>query len=76
MKLFVIEAYGGKDSTNGHIHHFMVQADTLDDAIALIKENARPAQYARFDVVEEEREIEAEEAAILEEADGPHQRSP
>jgi hypothetical protein len=76
MKRFAIDAYGGKDATDGAVHHFTVQAETLVAAIELIKESAGHGRYVRFDVVEDELEIEGEEAAILEGQTAPIRDQP
>lgn len=75
MRIFRIEAYGGIASTNGAIHHFAVQAETPDDAIRLVRHSIHGQKYGRFEVVDISDETEADEAAILDESDRPHQRT-
>ena len=71
MRIFMIEAYGGKESTDGAIHHFGVQAETLDEAIDIVRQSARGRRYERFEATEETAEFEAGEPGIISEGDGP-----
>lgn len=75
MRLFIIEAYGGKFTTDGAIHHFAVQADTAEQAIRLVRSSAQGQRFGRFEVVEIGEEIAAEEPAILSDEEGPYPRS-
>ena len=53
MKLFLIEAYGGPQGTDGHIRHFTVRADGFDDALALVRESPEGQRFKHFDLIEE-----------------------
>jgi hypothetical protein len=53
MKVFVIDAYGGLQKPNGHVHRFTVHAPTLENAISAITERAGEGAYTRFDLVGE-----------------------
>jgi hypothetical protein len=72
MRIFLIEAYGGKEAIDGAIHRFTVQAETLDEAMHIVRRSAAGQRYNRFEAVEETGEFEAGEAGIIAEADGPH----
>ncbi len=74
MKIFIIEAYGGKQTTDGSIAHFTVHADNLDHAIDLVRQSSHGQRYAHFEVVEETAEFNAEEPGIIAEAEGPYAR--
>ena len=76
MKLFLIEAYGGSQGTDGAIHHFTVRADALDQAIALVRESEQGSSYSRFDLIEESAEFNADEPAIIEAGDGGYLEPP
>lgn len=75
MRIFMIEAYGGKFTTDGAIYHFAVQADTPDEAITLVRHSAQGQRFGRFDVVEIGDEISAEESGIISEGDGAYPRT-
>jgi hypothetical protein len=72
MRIFLIEAYGGKDAIDGAIHQFTVQAETLDETLEIVRHSAQGQRYDRFEVVEETEEFEPGEPGIIGEADGPH----
>ncbi len=74
MKIFVIEAYGGKQTTDGSIAHFTVHADSLGDAIDLVRQSSHGRRYAHFEAVEETGEFDAEEPGIIAEGEGPYAR--
>ncbi len=69
MKLFLIEAYGLK-GTDGAIHHFTVRANSLDQAIALVRESGEGSRYGQFDLIEESAEFEHDTPAIIEAGGG------
>jgi hypothetical protein len=71
MRTFIIEAYGGKGLTNGPIAHFTVSAETLDDALELLRQS-NAERFARFDVVQEGEEFEGEERRIVEQGNGAY----
>ena len=71
MRIFVIEAYGGKGLTNGPIAHFTVSAESLDDALDLLRQS-NANRFARFDVVQEGEEFEGEEQRVLEQGSGAY----
>ena len=76
MKLFLIEAYGGPQGTDGHIRHFTVRADGFDDALALVRESPEGQRFKHFDLIEESAEFEADEAGIIEAGDGSYLEHP
>ncbi len=76
MKLFVIEAYGGPEATNGGIRHFTVQADDIDQAVALVRRSIGGAKYARFELIEESEQAETDFAGIVDEGDGRYPKTP
>ncbi|MBM3600017.1 MAG: hypothetical protein FJX35_17540 [Alphaproteobacteria bacterium] len=53
MKFFLIEAYGGPAGTDGQIHRFGVRADSLNEAIAMVRNNPKAAHCTHFELVEE-----------------------
>jgi hypothetical protein len=71
MRIFMIEAYGGKGSTDGAIHHFSVQAETLDEAIDIVRRSAQGQRYQRFEATEQTGDFEAGEPGIISAGDGP-----
>ncbi len=74
MKVFIIEAYGGPQTTDGAIAHFTVQATTAEGAIDVVRRSSAGIRYARFEIVEETKELEAEEPGIIAENDGPYRQ--
>ena len=72
MKVFVIEAYGGKESTDGAIVHFTVNADSAAEAVEVLRRSIHGLLYKRFDVVEEAAELEAEGPGIIAEGEGAY----
>lgn len=74
MKVFIVEAYGGPQSTDGAISHFTVQAATAEGAIDVVRRSSAGIRYGRFEVVEETKELEAEEAGIIAEDNGPYRQ--
>jgi hypothetical protein len=71
MKIFVIEAYGGAHS-DGPICHFTVQAESLNEALELVRQTPRATALDRFEVVEETPEYEADTPGIISQEDGSH----
>jgi hypothetical protein len=70
MHIFMIEAYG-EGSTDGAIHHFTVQAETLDEAIDIVRRSAQGQRCQRFDATEHRRDFEAGGPGIISEGNGP-----
>ena len=70
MRIFVIEAYGGPGRTDGAIARFAVHADSLDQAINVIRHSAGGHDYNRFEMVEETGEFESDTPGIIEESHG------
>ena len=70
MKIFVIEAYGGKHS-DGPICHFTVQAESVDQALELVRATPRAQSLDRFEVVEETPDYETDMPGIIDQGDGP-----
>ncbi len=71
MKMFTIEAYGGRQTTDGPIAHFNVHAETIDEAINLIRQSRLGQRFARFEVMEESAEFEGDTPEIIGEGEGP-----
>ena len=76
MKVFVIEAYGGPQATNGAIRHFTVQAEDIDEAVALVRRSISGAKYARFELIEEAERAETDFSGIVDEGDGRYPKAP
>ncbi len=76
MKLYLIEAYGGSRATDGKIQHFTVRAASLDEAIALVRENAEGSQFRNFDLIEESAEFPSDEPGIVEAGEGSYLERP
>jgi len=74
MRVFIVEAYGGPQSTDGAIAHLTVQAATAEDAIDIVRRSRAGIRYGRFEVVEETKELEAKEPGIIAENDGPYRQ--
>lgn len=70
MKLFAIEAYGGKQTTDGAIAHFTVRAECAANAIEIVRASDLGQRYHRFDVIDETVEKEAADAGILTQSEG------
>ena len=75
MKMFTIEAYGGRETTDGPIAHFNVQAGTIGEAINLVRHSARGHRFARFEVMEESADFEGDMAGIISESEGPSEQT-
>ncbi len=74
MKLFVIEAYGGKGAVNGPIGHFTVLAETLGEAVELIRSSASGGSSDRLEVIEEREEADDVIPRILQEGFGAYMK--
>ena len=72
MRLFVIEAYGGKEHTDGPIAHFTVSAATIEEAIEFVRETDGARRFARIDVVQEGKEFEGAETGIVAQGSGAY----
>lgn len=72
MKIFVIEGYGGKQTTDGSIAHFTVHADTAAHAVEIVRHSSLGLRYSRFDVIEETGEFQSDEPGIIAEGEGPY----
>jgi len=70
MKIFVIEAYGG-EHTDGAICHFTVQAESVNQALDLVRATPRAQKLDRFEVVEETPDYETETPSIISQGNGP-----
>ena len=75
MRIFVIEAYGGRERIDGPVANFTVHAATPDQAVDLVRHSARGQRFDRFELVEETAEFEGEGPEIIEEYEGPYQRA-
>ena len=51
MQIFVIEAYGGPGRTDGTVKHFTVQADSPEEAVAIVQKSAHGSAFERFETV-------------------------
>jgi hypothetical protein len=76
MKQFVIEAYGGPQATNGSVRHFTVQAEDIDEAVALVRRSISGAKYARFDLIKEADRPETSSSGIVGEGEGRYTKAP
>jgi len=76
MKMFTIEAYGGQQSTDGPIAHFTVHAESIDEAINLVRLDALGRRFAHFVVMEESPEFEGDMAETISVSEGPYERTP
>lgn len=72
MRIFVIEAYGGKATTDGAIRNFTVQADSLEEAVGFVRASALGQRYRRFECVSETADFEADEPGIISEQEGAY----
>ncbi len=72
MKIFIIEAYGGKESTDGPIANFTVQAPSVDEAVELVRHSRHGQRFERFEVMEETGEFDVDEPGIIAEGKGSH----
>ena len=76
MKIFVIEAYGGPETTDGPIVHFTVQAESVDEAVSLVRRSKSAQRFERIEVVGESAEFHGDTAEIVSEGEGPYERAP
>lgn len=74
MKLFTLEAYGGPRRTDGPIAHFTVHADSVDEAVELVRRSAHGHRFDHFEVVEESPEFEGDTPEIIAEGLGTYER--
>jgi hypothetical protein len=72
MRIFVIEAYGGREGSDGPMMNFAVHAATLDEAIGAIRSSPRGQRFGRFEVIEETSDAEGDGPEIIAEYDGPY----
>ena len=72
MKIFAIEAYGGKDKTDGSIAHFKVYADSAAHALDIVRHSHLGLRYANFDILDESEEFQSDESGIIAEGEGPY----
>jgi hypothetical protein len=72
MHIFVIEAYGGPARSDGAIRHFTVQAESADEAVAIVRQSPRGQPFERFEIVSETPAFEPDQPSIIEESDGPY----
>ena len=72
MQIFVIDAYGGPSKTDGAILHFTVQADSAEEAIAIVRQSPRGHTFERFEIVSETPAFEPDVPTIIEETEGPY----
>ncbi len=76
MRMFTIEAYGGRVTTDGPVAHFTVHAEDVDEALNLVRHSALGRRFVRFEIVEESPEFEGDTPEIISESEGPYERSP
>jgi hypothetical protein len=72
MHIFIVEAYGGPDRTDGVIRNFTVQADSAEEAIEIVRQSPRGQDFRHFEIVSETPAFEPDQPSILEESDGPY----
>ncbi len=70
MKMFTIEAYGGPH-TDGPIARFTVHAQSVGEAVDLVRRSPQGDRFGRFEVVDESAEFEGDVAEIIGESEGP-----
>lgn len=75
MRMFTIEAYGGR-AKDGPIAHFTVHAEDVDEAVNLVRHSALGQRFAHFEIIEESPEFEGDTSEIISESEGPYERSP
>lgn len=71
MRMFTIEAYGGPHSTDGPIAQFTVHADSIDEAVDLIRRSPQGHRFGRFELLDESAEFGGDVAEIVGESAGP-----
>jgi len=71
MRVFAVEAYGGKHMTDGSIAHFTVRADSATEAIEIVRSSSMGQRYGRFEVVEETGQARTGESRIIGQGEGP-----
>jgi len=76
MKLFIIEAYGGVQTTDGPIAHFTVNAMHAEDAIDIVRRSRQGQRFSHFEAAEATEEFEADEPGIIAEGEGSFLREP
>jgi hypothetical protein len=75
MKMFTIEAYGGSRTTDGPIARFSVHAESVDEAVDLIRRSPQGDRFGRFEVVDESAEFDGDLAEIIGETAGPFEQT-
>lgn len=68
MQVFIIEAYGGPDRTDGVIRHFTVQAETFEEAVAMLRQSEHGKGFEHFEL-KDSAEAGAGERGIVDESD-------
>jgi len=72
MKIFVIQAYGGRLGTNGHVRHFVVQADSPEHAIGIVRETPGCQHYDHLELVQEGADVDTDQSGIVAESNGAY----
>lgn len=65
MRLFIVEAYGGRMRRDGPVALFTVRADSEDEAIGMARSSNLGQRYAQFELVGEGEVASPGEAEIL-----------
>jgi hypothetical protein len=74
MRMFTIEAYGGPHTTDGPIARFTVHAESVGEAVDLIRSSPQGQRFGRFEVVDKSVEFEGNVAEIIGESAGPFEQ--
>ncbi len=74
MKMFTIEAYGGPHTIDGPIARFTVHAESVGEAVDLIRHSPQGDRFGRFEVVDESAEFDGDLAEIIGETAGPFEQ--
>jgi hypothetical protein len=74
MRMFTIEVYGGPHTTDGPIARFAVRAESIAEAVDLIRRSPQGHRFGRFGVADESPEFEGDVAEIIGESAGPFEQ--
>ena len=67
-----VEAYGGPARADGSIRQFTVQAENVDEAIAIGRWSPRGQSFRPFEIVNETPTFDRDQPSIIEQGDGPY----
>jgi hypothetical protein len=66
-----VETYGGPARADGAIRQFTVQAENIDEAIAIGRWSPRVPSFQRFEIVNETPNFDRDQPSTIEQGDGP-----